>query len=73
MLFVAALGWFGLISQLSITLSTYNITERTLGGVLVQYISYFTVICNALVSISLLAILLSPASVAEDFLAVILF
>src|ERR1700712_60065 len=65
-LFIALLGWFGLVAQLSITLTTYD-PSRTLPGVLVQYISYFTVICNALVSISLTAILLAPASAMAKF------
>ncbi|MES2279572.1 MAG: Pr6Pr family membrane protein [Bacteroidota bacterium] len=66
MLIIALLAWFGLIAQLSITLSNHQ-PGRTLPGVLIQFISYFTVICNALVSISLTAILLNPASGTGHF------
>jgi hypothetical protein len=66
MVFVALLAWFGLIAQLTITLSNHH-PSRTIPGILVQYISYFTVISNALVSISLTAILLASASAMAKF------
>jgi hypothetical protein len=66
MLFIALLAWFGLIAQLAITLTNYQ-PGRTIPGVLVQFVSYFTVICNALVSISLTAVLLIPASATGRF------
>jgi hypothetical protein len=66
MLFTAVTGWFGLITQLYITLSTYQ-SNRTLAGVLVQYISYFTIICNALVTVSLTVIIIKPNSVWGRF------
>lgn len=66
MIFIAFLGWFGLIAQLTITLNNYD-PSRTMPGILLQYISYFTVICNALISIGLTAILLAPASAIGKF------
>jgi hypothetical protein len=66
MLFIALLAWFGLIAQLAITLTNHQ-PGRTIPGILVQFSSYFTVICNALVGISVTAILLKPASAAGRF------
>jgi hypothetical protein len=60
MALTALLGWFGLIAQLYLVLTDHE-AGRTIPGVLVQFISYFTVICNLLVSISLTAILLNPS------------
>lgn len=61
MLFTAVTGWFGIITQLYITLNTYQ-NNRTLAGVLVQFISYFTIICNLLVTISLTVIIIRPGA-----------
>lgn len=58
-IFVAILAWLGLITQLYITLSSYA-ADKTLPGVLVQFISFFTIICNFLVAISLTRISLKP-------------
>lgn len=56
---IALIGWLGLIIQFYIILSTYP-ANRTLPGVLVELVSYFTIICNFLVAISITAILLKP-------------
>jgi len=61
MAFIVLLGWFGLVAQFYITLSSYA-AGRTLPGVLVEIISYFTIICNVMVSVSITVILLKPSS-----------
>ena len=59
MILVVLIAWLGLIMQFYITLSGYA-TGRTLPGVLVELVSFFTIICNFLVAISLTMALLKP-------------
>lgn len=58
--FITLCAWGGLLIQFYVTITTYN-PDRTLPGVLVQFISYFTIICNALAAISITWLLVKPA------------
>lgn len=61
MILLAICAWLGLITQFYITITTYS-ASRTLAGTLVQFFSYFTIICNILAAVSITAILAKPAA-----------
>jgi len=56
----ALVAWFAIILQFSISFSIFLSEGRTFGGILVQLLSYFTILSNILVAISLTLPLLNP-------------
>jgi hypothetical protein len=60
---LAALGWFSVLLQLILILST----ARSLGSGLVTYLGYFTILTNLLVCVSLTMPLIAPASSVGRF------
>jgi hypothetical protein len=62
MVLTALVAWFAIILQFSISFSIFISEGRTFGGILVQLLSYFTILSNILVAISLTLPLLSPDS-----------
>jgi hypothetical protein len=60
---LAALGWFSVLLQLILILSK----AKSLGGGVVTYLGYFTILTNLLVCVSLTMPLIAPASSAGKF------
>jgi len=54
--------WFALVLQFSISIATMVVGSRTTGGVVVQFFSYFTILGNLLVVLSLSVLLFKPVS-----------
>jgi hypothetical protein len=69
MALLAVIVWFALCLQLYISTEKYLATGRTLGGAIVQLLSYYTIQNNLLVAMSLTAILLAPQSTWGKFFA----
>ena len=63
----AALGWFALIVQLPLTLNLALANGKSLIGGLVAYFSYFTILTNILVALTLTVPLVHPRSRAAEF------
>jgi hypothetical protein len=59
---LALIAWFGLGSQLYLTLQTPATTGYSILKTVTNFFSYFTVQCNILVALTLTAILLKPGS-----------
>ena len=62
MALTALVAWFAIILQFYISFSVYVTEGRTVGGILVQLLSYFTILSNILVAKSLTVSLLAPTS-----------
>jgi hypothetical protein len=62
MVLLALIVWFGLVLQFYISTEKYLSEGRTLGGAIVQLLSYFTIQNNFLVALSLTLIWLLPTS-----------
>jgi hypothetical protein len=60
---LAALGWFSVLLQLFLILST----AKSLGSGIVTYLGYFTILTNLLVCVSLTMPLIAPTSAAGKF------
>ncbi|WP_091371921.1 Pr6Pr family membrane protein [Mucilaginibacter mallensis] len=60
MALTALVAWFAIVLQFSISFSVYVTEGRTFGGILVQLLSYFTILSNILVAKSLTLPLLNP-------------
>lgn len=67
MAFIAILAWFALILQLYIMLRAGSAAGINPITSLINFLSYFTILSNLLVAISLSAVLLSPASPIGSF------
>lgn len=63
----AIVAWFAVIMQFVISIPDYLGKGRTLAGSIVQLLSYFTILSNILVALSLTAILLFPKTYAGRF------
>lgn len=66
MAFIAAITWFGLILQFNLSLNNTAIGYGT-AKLTINFFSYFTVLCNLLIAISLTFSLLAPSSAAGKF------
>jgi hypothetical protein len=66
---IAAVAWFAVIRQFLISVPEYLEKGRTLAGSIVQLASYFTILTNILVAVSLTAVLLVPKSAVGRFFA----
>lgn len=66
---LAALLWFAIILQFYISIPDYLEKGRTLGGAIVQLLSYFTIQTNFLLALLLSLLVLSPQSRLGRFLA----
>ncbi len=64
---IAIIAWFAVIMQFLISVPEYLEKGRTLAGSIVQLASYFTILTNILVAISLTAILLIPRTAVGLF------
>lgn len=64
---IAIITWFALILQLSLTVKTTGVTGFSTVKTVINYFSYFTILSNILVAVSLTAILLSPLSRPGSF------
>jgi hypothetical protein len=62
MAFLAIMVWVALVIQFYISIEKYLSQGRSLGGAIVQLLSYFTIENNILVASSLTALLLFPTS-----------
>jgi hypothetical protein len=62
MAFLAIMVWVALVIQFYISIEKYLSQGRSLGGAIVQLLSYFTIENNILVALSLTALLLFPTS-----------
>ncbi|WP_183572695.1 Pr6Pr family membrane protein [Mucilaginibacter sp. X5P1] len=60
MALTALIAWFAVILQFSLSISIYVAEGRTFAGIMVQLLSYFTILSNILVAVSLTSALLSP-------------
>lgn len=60
MALTALVAWFAIILQFYISFSIFVSEGRTVGGILVQLLSYFTILSNILVAKSLTLSLLNP-------------
>jgi hypothetical protein len=54
--------WFALVLQFSISIPSYVAAGRTIGGALLELFSFFTILSNLLVVLSLTILLLKPSS-----------
>jgi hypothetical protein len=61
--------WFSVILQFTISTEAYVQDGRTVGGSLVQIITFFTILSNILVGLCLVAIVLKPTSGFKRFFA----
>jgi len=59
--------WFSLILQITISISAYLKTGRSLGGTLVQLFSYFTILSNLLAAICLTALFKANSRLGKYF------
>jgi hypothetical protein len=59
--------WFGLILQTALSIPDYLKTGRSLGGTLVQLISYFTILVNLLAAICLTALFKTNSGLGKYF------
>jgi len=66
---LAALIWFGIIAQFYISIPDYLEKGRTLGGAIVQLLSYFTIQSNFLLALLLSLLVLKPQSKWGRFFA----
>jgi hypothetical protein len=64
---LAALGWFGVLLQLYLTLHATLANGKSAGAAIVSYLGYFTIVTNLLVCLALTLPLVSPASAAGRF------
>ncbi len=64
---IAAVTWFAVFMQYKISVPEYLEKGRTLAGSIVQLTSYFTILTNVLVALSLTAVLLIPKTVVGRF------
>jgi hypothetical protein len=64
---LAALGWFSVLLQLFITLHSNILSGKSVGGGIVSYLGYFTIVTNLLVCLALTVPLTAPASAAGRF------
>ena len=62
MALTALVAWFAIILQFSISFPAYLSEGRTLPGIIVQLLSYFTILSNILVAVGISASLLKPES-----------
>jgi hypothetical protein len=69
-LIMAALSiitWFALVLQFSLSLNTTGTTGFSITKTIINFFSYFTILSNLLVAISLTVLLISPTSKAGSF------
>jgi hypothetical protein len=66
---LAALAWFSVLLQLYVTLHSTLQNGKGVGGGIVSFLGYFTILTNLLVSVSLSMPLIAPASTAGRFFA----
>ncbi len=64
---IAAVAWFAVIMQFIISVPEYLGKGRTLAGSIVQLLSYFTILTNILVAVSLTSVLLVPRTAVGRF------
>ncbi|RYE17767.1 MAG: hypothetical protein EOP45_15200 [Sphingobacteriaceae bacterium] len=64
---IAVIAWLAVIWQFFISVPNYLAKGRSLGGAIIQLLSYFTIESNLLIAISLTAILLLPKSKISRF------
>jgi hypothetical protein len=62
MCFVAILGWAALILQFYLAIDTYTALGWTILGSVIQILSFFTILTNLLVTLSLSIVLIGPGS-----------
>lgn len=66
MAFIAIIAWFGLVLQFKLAVGN-TAAGYTTAKLIINFFSYFTVLCNLFVAISLTFSLLSPSSAAGKF------
>jgi hypothetical protein len=66
---LAALAWFAVLLQLSVTLHSTLLSGKGLFGGIVSYFGYFTILTNLLVCLSLTLPLAGPSTAAGRFFA----
>ncbi|RYU91175.1 hypothetical protein EWM62_04345 [Mucilaginibacter terrigena] len=55
---IALITWFALILQFYLSMTAYMAQGRTVGGALVEFFTYFTILCNILTATTLTAVAL---------------
>ncbi|MEX8547996.1 MAG: Pr6Pr family membrane protein [Mucilaginibacter sp.] len=66
---IAAVAWFAVIMQFLISVPEYMQKGETLAGSIVHLASYFTILTNILVAVSLTSVLLFPKTFVGRFFA----
>lgn len=64
---IAVVGWFALVLQFSLSIPKFIATGRTLVGSIIQVISYFTILTNLLVAISMSVLFIKSQSPLGTF------
>jgi hypothetical protein len=59
---IAVTGWFALAPQFTLSINKFVAAGRTLTGSVIQILSYFTILTNLLVALSLTLVLFKPLS-----------
>lgn len=67
MVLTAGLAWFAIVMQFCISIPAFLRMGRTLAGSIVELFSFFTILSNLLLAVSLTAVLLKPASLLGKF------
>lgn len=63
----AIVGWFSLILQLYVIISNAINNNNSIAGSIIKYFSYFTILTNILVALSLTMCIVMPSSTAGKF------
>lgn len=64
---IAAIAWFAVIMQFLISVPEYRLKGETLAGSIIHLASYFTILTNILVAVSLTSVLLIPKTFVGRF------
>jgi hypothetical protein len=66
---IAIIGWLALLLQFYLAINKYLSMGRSMAGSVIQLLSYFTILTNLLVALSLTVILIQPRSGLGAFFA----